>query len=563
MSDLISKAKFFLKKINTSITFSVVLVFIFFFGINLFIYFSVPGISSTDDQWFYFKMAERLGSGGWSTIINFKGAYFTDLVQSGFTYGMGLYHYFLVPFTFFSDKIFGLKLSGAFLASLVPAIIYWVFLKLNFKKSFLWILTFCYAISSFNFTARLFFNRNFILIDGLIILEMYLIFKRKYWAMFVASILHTWWHPATFWLPILLIVCFEAASLLNKKKIDLKIAIFTILGSLAGFLLFPKNSHTFLSPLDPVIFIKKIFSFIYGLGSGPQLVAGVENYKGDVFLLLAQNNVILIFLVFLIVFSVIFYVSRKNNGVDFDKDESRVILREFIFLVTIIIFLGFNFSRRFEDLLIPLVLFGSITVFGAVKDNNLFQVNKEDFKNVFMVVLFICLLIFTGDKILTIRKQFSDNNKFLKYERVGNWLKNNTKEGEIIFNTDFSQFPLLFFYDDRNNYIVGIEPKNLYEYSAEYYWLWHNISRNGFVCTDGDCSEKTNAVMSSESDKERGDTMRKNSKEIANIIKNKFKSQYVFFDKSTFLRDEMEMSADIYQLVYENKDDGTSVYMIK
>jgi len=121
-------------------------IFLFFLLINGITYFSVRSVSSIDDQWFYFKIADLIRSGGISSMQNFQAAFFTDLSQSGYSYGAGLYHFFLIPFTLFSNKIIGLKLSGLFFASLVPTIIYAVLSNLKVKGKFLFVVAFLYVL---------------------------------------------------------------------------------------------------------------------------------------------------------------------------------------------------------------------------------------------------------------------------------------------------------------------------------------------------------------------------------------------------------------------------------
>jgi hypothetical protein len=554
----------FLSRIIGNEYLSMLVVFLFFLVLNSIIYLTVSNVSSSDDQWFYTKIAYLLRTQGWSAITNFQGAYFTDLSQSGYSYGVGLYHYFLVPFTFISDKILGLKLSGLFFASLVPAITYWVLRKFNTKNPLIWVVLFLYVLGSFNFTFRLFLNRPFVLIDALILVEIYLISQKKYWALFAVSLIHTWWHPASFWLPIMLVVCFEAIEALHQKKYNYKNIVASIAGSLGAFLLFPSHSHTFLSPLNPLIFGKKLFSFVYGLGSGPKLIEGSENYKGDIFSLVIQSNAIFAFLVFFIVLNVILYIYKRRNEVhDLDKDNGRVILREYIFLVTIIFFLGYIFSKRFEDLLVPLVMLGSAISFQALIENKYLIVNNSIFKKVLLYSFFIFIIVAGGNRILDMRNTIGSNDSHLKYERAGNWLKENTQKGDIVFNTDFGQFNRLFFYDDWNHYIVGMEPKNMYEYSHKYYWLWHNISLYGIVNKEEDAKEQMEDMTKGKNENELSVYMIKNSKEIANIIKTEFDSRYVFFDGNTFLRKELEKNSDDFDQVYKDEESGIYIYKIK
>lgn len=559
------KISSFFNKVSNNEYLSLLFVFLFFLCLNSVMYLTVSNVSSSDDQWFYTKIAYLLRDGGWKAVSNFQGAYFTELAQSGYSYGAGLYHYCLIPFTFFSNEIVGLKLSGLFFASLVPTITYWVLRKFNVKTPLVWPILFFYALASFNFTFRLFLNRPFVLIDALILVEMYLISKRKYRALFLISLINTWWHPATFWLPIVLVVCFEIITILHKKRVGYKNLVASIAGSLGGFFLFPPHSHTFLSPLNPFYFIKTLFDFVYGL-EGVRIIEGAENYKGNIFNLAVQSSFFFACLIIFVVLNVMLFIYRSNNSSnDFDSNNDRAMLREYVFLVMIGIFLGFMFSGRFEDLLVPVIMLGSAIIFEMFRDCHCLRVNNDIIKKSFVICFFFLLVIFAGNRILDFRNAVGSIDNYSKYKNAGKWLKENTQKEEVIFNTDFGQFNRLFFYDSWNRYIIGIEPKNMYEFSQEDYWLWHNITISGVVYGEGNYAE-TEAAQKGIADKREDELkaiMIKNAKSIVPVIKNTFRSQYVFFDSDTYLRKELESDPEDYSLIYGGKDSGVYIYKIK
>ena len=52
-----------------------------------------------------------------------------------------------------------------------------------------------------------------------------------------------------------------------------------------------------------------------------------------------------------------------------------------------------------------------------------------------------------------------------------------TAEGERVFQTDWDDFPRLFFYNTHNTYLIGLDPTYLQLYDAEMYDTWVNITR--------------------------------------------------------------------------------------
>jgi hypothetical protein len=56
------------------------------------------------------------------------------------------------------------------------------------------------------------------------------------------------------------------------------------------------------------------------------------------------------------------------------------------------------------------------------------------------------------------------------------WLRDHTRPGEIVFHTDWDVFPDLFFWNQKNRYINGMDPIFLYAYNESLYWKLHHLA---------------------------------------------------------------------------------------
>jgi hypothetical protein len=540
------------------------LVFIFFFAVNSAVYFSVSGVSSQDDQWFYFKIADLFRTNGWATITDFKWLYFTNLAQDNLNYGITLYHFFLVPFTFFQDKIFGMKLAGVVFASAVPTLVFYVWKRLQIKRALFWALFF-YIFVSADILWRLFINRSFVLIDGLILLEIYFLHRKKYWPLFFVAMLHTWWHTGTFWVVPMMAILYELIRYANSKKIFFKNILAGVVGACLGFIFYPPHSDQFFSSMNPESWIQSLSSYFYGVNTTVAIRHGGEVYKRDFLTLFTNNYFIFIVFIFLIVLNIALYIYRKkNNSQDLDENSDRVVLREFLFALCIILALGVvAVSFRFQDLLLPCLMLGFAISAQFFSERDFFKMENAYIRKVIIISGLIFLSYLFANRLLDLRNSMGDRKSYEKYEKVGAWLKENTQKNEIIYNTDWGQAPVLFFYNDWNYYVVGLEPKSLYRYNQELYWLWHNISYYGTVCNDGDCKEKLNELLKNKDTSVIENVAMANAKEIAPIIKEKFKSNYVFFNQEIFLKKELDKDKDDYELAYSDIEGGIYIYRIK
>ena len=63
------------------------------------------------------------------------------------------------------------------------------------------------------------------------------------------------------------------------------------------------------------------------------------------------------------------------------------------------------------------------------------------------------------------------------YAGASAWLAEHTPAGARVFQTDWDDFPRLFFYNTHNTYLVGLDPTYLQLYDAELYNQWVDITQ--------------------------------------------------------------------------------------
>jgi hypothetical protein len=62
------------------------------------------------------------------------------------------------------------------------------------------------------------------------------------------------------------------------------------------------------------------------------------------------------------------------------------------------------------------------------------------------------------------------------YEKGMAWVRDNVPEGEVIFNTDWDDFPKMFFYDTKHTYVSGLDPTYLLDRNPELSKLYEQIT---------------------------------------------------------------------------------------
>jgi hypothetical protein len=63
------------------------------------------------------------------------------------------------------------------------------------------------------------------------------------------------------------------------------------------------------------------------------------------------------------------------------------------------------------------------------------------------------------------------------FEGASAWLRSNTPPGARVFQTDWDDFPRLFYYNTHNTYLVGLDPTYMQIYDPQRYDLWVEITQ--------------------------------------------------------------------------------------
>ena len=75
------------------------------------------------------------------------------------------------------------------------------------------------------------------------------------------------------------------------------------------------------------------------------------------------------------------------------------------------------------------------------------------------------------------RDSLKTSKSYLTFAGASAWLAENTPLGERVFQTDWDDFPRLFFYNTHNTYLVGLDPTYLSLQDPVLYTQWVAITR--------------------------------------------------------------------------------------
>lgn len=496
---------------------------LFVITVSLFTYLQFDPTFADPDSFYHAKMALILNERG--AITEFPWLSATTL-KYNFVDHHFLYHLILIPFVELFPPLIGLKIATILFASLAILVIFWFLRQLNIKGAF-WYVLFLLTVNPFIFRLNLAKAQALVLI--LFFLFITLLFTRRYLALILASCFFVWLYGG--W-PLVLLLTFVygvinyfwptqkrgwVATKLGKIRIfgqSLLLLISVGLGALAGLFFNPyfvKNFQFYWQQSFKIAILN--YQYLIGVGG--------EWYPYQPLNLFLGALPFFLILIFAIAIFIIYFKKQTANS--------------WFFLVLSLFFLVLTLkSRRYVEYFIPVAFcFSALSI-------NIFLILIEDKlvklmpKKIILLIPPIILLalspIFIRDWGL-IKNSFTSGFSFTKFAEASEWLKDNSEEGDIVFHTDWDEFPLLFYHNDKNYYLVGLDPTFMYEYDKDLYKRWADIVT--------------------------GQT----SKNLYPVVKDIFGAKYVFVDVKQNATFDQNLANNFYfKKVFENEE--AKVYQV-
>ncbi|MDT5060692.1 MAG: hypothetical protein QOH63_1151 [Acidobacteriota bacterium] len=160
---------------------------------------------------------------------------------------------------------------------------------------------------------------------------------------------------------------------------------------------------------------------------------------------------------------------------------------------------------------------------------------RRSFIKSFAVALVAVLIIVLNFNLHETRKEIQGDAEPEHYEAAMVWLRENVQPGEIIFNTDWDDFPKMFFYDTKHAYVSGLDPTYL-------------LDRDNQLKRDPKLAELYKKITLG------------NEKDPAPIIRDRFGARYIFTDNEeiheSFFGNAMDSGwfDQIHIYTFERKD---------
>ncbi|MFH0873776.1 MAG: hypothetical protein V1846_02950 [Candidatus Komeilibacteria bacterium] len=448
-----------------------------FFVTFLFLAFWQFHLAFGDPDVFYHAAIAQLLSEG-VLLRSLPWMQFTTLSQH-FTDHHLLYHLLLAPLMKLGNPLYAIKLGTILFGASFFTVFYWFLRRLAPQLALIWTALLLFS-STFAFRLALVKANSVSLI--VVVLILYALLKKKIWLLFFLQIIYVWLYGGWIFgiMTVGLYWCVDVLAGWSSREKSLVCRLFrprsfgllvvTLAGSLAGIVLNPYWPHNLYFYWQQIVQIGVIN---YGQAVG----VGAE------WLSLSWRDVINFHVYPLVILAII---------IIFGWHRFRQLRRDDWFLVILsFIAVGLTWkSRRYVELSDPLLFIATAVLWVRCLPQITARWLKQQLSlpgkfgwlikfYAFLVIVFIIptfiFLIFKD--VMAVRANESQTTFTVnQLAAESQWLQENSRPGEIVFNSNWDYWPALFYYNRSNYYIVGLDPTFMYNQSPELWALWSSVS---------------------------------------------------------------------------------------
>ncbi len=409
--------------------------------------FATPNLVG-NDGYYHIKMAYLMRTEGWR--LPFDWLALTVLNADRFVDHHFLFHVLLIPFTF-GDLRLGAKMASVLFPAVAFLSFWWLLRRQRVPYAALW--TAGLLVVSEAFIYRMSMPRAQSLSLAALIVAWHWLLTGRHRRLVPLAFFYVWLYNG---FPLILLVAgaYGVARWLSDGQLEWRPLAYVGLGVALGLLIhpyFPNNLLFIYHHLGP----KVLNPTASGVGS--------EWYPYKTTQLLENSGLALI--AFL---SGILALGLHDRRMDAPTATGLLLTLLFGFML-------FK-SRRFVEYFPAFAL-----AFAALAWSPLirrWEAQGHRWRHRISIGLMGAILLLTlPSNLQASRESLQRSKPYERYAEAAAWLQAHTPAGSRVFQTDWDDFPRLFFYNTHNTYIVGLDPTYMQRYDAELYDLWVEITQ--------------------------------------------------------------------------------------
>jgi len=423
--------------------------FLLSLGLLVWIQFASPAIIGNDA--YYHMRWSRILRSSLPHLPAFTWLPLTVLRVSDFVDQHFLFHVLLMPFTF-GDLRRGAKLAAPLFSALAITSIFALLVAYRIRFRWLWLLPL--VAGSEPFLYRMSMTRDPSPSLVLLAVGVYLILERKFVPLAILTFLFVWMYNM-FPLIVVFAAVYAVAIGLSERRLALGAIYATSIGAVLGLVINPYF------PKDLLLIFHHVHML---LADAAAIDVGSEWYPFETWEMLAGNAVL-----FALCFAALLAFDLRKRSRD-----SRPIF--FLLLSGVFLLMALRWRRFFEYWPPFAVLFAAFTFDAARLAGGELDWPRRIPARLGITAWLIVMGAFAIVNVRGARAEIRDTQDPFAMRGASTWLAGHTPAGSIIFNADWNEFPELFYYNQRNVYVTGLDPRYLYDAQPELWKVYDSIT---------------------------------------------------------------------------------------
>ncbi len=421
------------------------LLFLLFVAVMALVQFSTPDMPD-NDGYYHIKLAALMREDGLTP--GFDWLPLSILSETEFYDHHFLFHVALIPFTF-GDLRIGAKWAAVLFASLAFLAVWVLFHRQKISHAWLWGIAVLGVSDAFLY--RMSVTRAQSLSLGVLALAMLWLIEGKHKHLGVLAFVYVWMYDAFPLIFALAVLHFLAVAMI-ERRFEFRPMISIGIGIVAGLVVnpyFPQNI---------------IFSYNHML---PKLTDATSVRVGNEWFPYETKQLLENSLPALAAFA----SGALALGLSGKKMDVRT---AFALLTSLLFGLMLFQARRFVEYFPPFALTFAAFAWSPLLTS---EVDSSPFGRLSRALLGLAVVLGMAVSIPRARDAVDHSKPYDLYAGASAWLAENTMPGERVFQTDWDDFPRLFFYNTHNTYLIGLDPTYMQLYDPNLYALWTEITR--------------------------------------------------------------------------------------
>ena len=414
------------------------------------------------------------------------------------------FHIILIPFTFFSDLFFGLRVGSVVFSTLVVLLILVAFYRLELQSPFAWLAILFSCSTDMIFRTIMLRPHPFSLAFALLLFGALTLPPRgsarrrrvERMLIFALGMLSAWLHLALLWLPILVYLTVALWGLVFKSR---RRAAQVSAGWRDGMALLSGVGVGCLSRPNPLGALQIAYVQVVGLLGAKGLPLKIGNELRPMaprFFFVELWPLLVVF-----GFAIVLFLRRelsKGPHARGATQSSSIMLWSSLSLSLGFLALTFVVARRSLELFLA---FAVIFVAKALQEHVRQASGRRTLlglgERAFLGSLVVSFAIFGGLHTFPMFQTYMSRGyspKLLRESAL--WLKAHAEPNAIVFNPNWDRFGQLFFWNPNNYYINGMDPIFEYAYDPSLYWKTHYYSSDEAAAATCGAIQCTEAQLS-------------------------------------------------------------------